>query len=60
LKSPKLSCAASSEDAWESINYVANKYIKDKKTLKKRQKLFAYGVSLGGLMLGRCLIIYGK
>ena len=59
LKSAKLTCAASHDDAYESIDFVHKKYNLDKKG-NKRQKMFIYGVSLGAMLLCRCLILYGK
>ena len=47
IKSPRLSCAATYQDALEAIVYINKKYIIDKKTGSKKQKLFAYGVSQG-------------
>ena len=49
--SPKLNCAASWRDIEAAFDYFYEKYGLDPKTKEKRTRIYAYGVSLGALLL---------
>jgi uncharacterized protein len=59
LKTAKLSYPSNFKDMKDAVDYVYNKYIKDPKTGKKKQKLLAYGVSLGSMFLSNYLVRCG-
>ena len=52
ITSPKLNYSGSWDDLKVIIEYVHNKYIKDPVTGQKRTSLYAFGCSLGALILG--------
>jgi predicted alpha/beta-fold hydrolase len=56
ITSCRLTCSSSGEDATAAIDYVFNKYVKDNTTNENRTRLYAYGTSLGGNLLGLHLI----
>lgn len=55
ITSFKVTCAASNDDVREIIDYIHFKYAIDKNSKKKVSRLYAYGSSLGGILLGRYL-----
>lgn len=52
ITSPKLGYGGNWKDVQVAIEYVHRRYIIDPKTQKPRTRLYAYGVSLGALILG--------
>jgi predicted alpha/beta-fold hydrolase len=59
ITSCKLTCAASGEDVTEAIEFVYNKYVRDAQTKEIRTRLYAYGTSLGGILVGLHLQKHG-
>ena len=57
---PKLNCGASWRDIEYAFDYFYEKYGLDAKTKEKRTRIYAYGVSLGALLLTLYLGRAGK
>jgi predicted alpha/beta-fold hydrolase len=60
LLTPKFYCIGSVTDIDEAVKFVHEKYIKDDRTGKNKQKFLAYGVSLGAMLFFSYLIRAGK
>lgn len=56
ITSFKVTCSASHSDCREIIDFVRKNHVIDKKTGKKLTRLYAYGASLGALILGSYLV----
>ena len=52
ITSPKVNYAGAWDDLKCIIEYVDNKYVRDARTGKKKTSLYAFGCSLGALILG--------
>ena len=60
ITSPKLNYAGSWDDLKVVIEYVHNKYVIDKETGKKKTRLYAFGSSLGAIILGLYMAFEGE
>ena len=60
ITTPILSYSGSWKDAGFAIEYVNKKYVCDPKTNVKRTRLYAFGTSLGAIILGMYLGKSGK
>jgi predicted alpha/beta-fold hydrolase len=60
ITSCKLTCAASVDDVTEAVEHVYQKYILDPETKEIKTRLYIYGTSLGGLLVGLHLQKRGK
>lgn len=52
ITSCKITCGASVDDVNEAVEYVYKKYVFNAKTNEKKTRLYIYGTSLGGLLVG--------